>query len=312
MSKSERITLNLPTLDDVRLWEERLGRLKAEEAEMKARHAAEEKALKTKRTRLERLVAAASAFVEIIDEAEPETDSEQRVVEVEATPAPGAPAARPGVRRGKAQTWTATIYKIIRKSGRGMSYSEVKDELGKTHLGDTLKRTEKAFYGGIGKLAEKKKIVKHNGRLYTRTIYRRFMEDVAAGRVAELPAPPIGGEESPNEIAVERFLSSRPDGATTVEIVDSLLINPPPDLAVTKNRNSIYNLLARHRKRGKLIRRGDRYYLPQQEGETPGPFEPSASYHYGNGNGAPSPTGNGEFGLSAALPGTGRTDPLGP
>ena len=299
MSEKEALSLNLPTPDEIRQWEEKREQLQAEEADMRARHAAEEKSLRMKITRLGKLIAAAAAFVE--DEAGVKPESGQRP-----PPAPSEPSTRPPsikIRRRKGETWPATILAAIRHAGRGMTYSELKEEIAKTHLGETLSRTEKAFYGGIGKLADRRKIIKYKGRVYTPAAHRQFMADVAAGRTADIPAPTTGGE-SPNEIAVKRFLSNRPDGATTPEILENLLNNPPPDLAVTKNRNSIYNLLKRERGKGKLAKRGDRYYLPPSKDKAPGSEEPSASNHHDDGNGTPSSSGNGGTHISlAALPG---------
>lgn len=305
MSENETTSVNLPTTDDVRRWLERLDRLKAGEAEMKARHTAEEKVLKMKLTRLDKLIAAASAFVEAEAEVKSEQSPKPHAEELATVhvPSTSTPSAKTGRQRAKNKTWTATILKIVKKAGRGMTYGELKEEIAQTHLGETLKRTEKAFYGGIGKLAKNDKIIKHKGRVFTQSVYRQFMEDVTAGRAVDFPTPSSGGE-SPNEIAVERLLSSRPDGATASEIVVSLLVNPPPDLAVTKNRNSIYNLLTRQRKRGKLIRRGNRYYLSAPKDEALGSSEPSATNNHGGGNGGlPSSGGGGTSTSLAALPG---------
>lgn len=307
MSTATSTSPNLPTATDLLRWREELDRLIAEESEMKARHAAEAKAIKVHRTRLDRLIEAASAFVDVeaeITDQVSETDAaEPSATEpAESTPLRAEPV-RPRSRRHRSKTWTATILKIVKTAGRGMTYNELKDQISKTHLGDTLKRTDKALYGGVGKLVEKKKIVKYKGRIYTPTAYRQFMDDVAAGRVADIRSSTSSGE-SPNEIAIKRFLSSRPDGAAINEIVDSLLNDPPPDLAVTKNRNSIYNLLARQRARGKLIRRANRYYLPHQDSEAPGSKEPGAPDHHGGGNGiSPSSGGNASSSSLAALPG---------
>lgn len=117
--------------------------------------------------------------------------------------------------------------------------------------------------------------------------------------------------ESPNKVAVVRFLKTKANGATTAEIVRHILTDPPSDLAVTKNRNSIYNLLARMRKDEELVRRGDRYYLPRPKDEAPDPEGSSAStVHRDAGRGDPvSTSGNGSHQLFAALPGASPAEP---
>ncbi len=300
-TSDEKSTRILPTREEVLRWQEELERLKEEEAAMKARHAAEERTIRERRTKLNKFVEYGMALVDMDAQSEPEPISEGPSKPVVTLTRKKLKKLRGRPARKRSKTWNATIKRIVVSSGRGMTYKEVKEEVAKTHLGETLRKTEKAFYGSIGKLSESDEIIKHHGRLYSPKAYHQFMQDVAAGRAIDTPAPSTSGSgESPNEIAIERFLGGCPDGATTSEILDNLLNNPPADLAVTKNRNSIYNLLVRQRKNGKLIRRGTRYYLPHQENEAPGSQEPSAPDHHGGGNGT-SPSSGGS--ASAARPG---------
>lgn len=310
-TSDEKSTRILPTREEVLRWREELERLKEEEAAMKARHAVEERAIRERRTMLNKFVEYGMALVDMDAQSEPEPISEgpSKPVVTLTRKKLKKPRARPARKRSK--TWNATIKRIVASSGRGMTYREVKEEVAKTHLGETLRKTEKAFYGSIGKLSESDEIIKHHGRLYSPKAYHQFMQDVAAGRTIDTPAPSTSGSgESPNEIAIERFLEGCPDGATTSEVINSLLNKPPPDLAVTKNRNSIYNLLARQRKRGKLNRRGGKYYLPAKKVETPNSEESGAPKHRGDRSGAPSSSGNGEKAFSlVALPGASPAHP---
>lgn len=291
MSATEKPAINLLARQEVLRWDEALERLKVEETDMKARHAAEERAIRDQRTKLTKLVEAGMALVDMDAQPELQAASEESAAPVVMPDQPKTKKQR--TRRG-GKSWTATIKRIITKSGLGMTHSEVKAEVTKTHLGKTLQTTEKSFYGAIGRLSESGDIIKHKGRLYSPKAYHRFMKDVAAGIAVDTPAPSSAGSGvSPNEIAIKRFLESRPNGATTSDIVDNLLNSPPDDLAVTKNRNSIYNLLSRQRENKNLIRRGDRYYLPSQIGETPDSEESGAQDHNGNGDGTSSSSGNG-------------------
>lgn len=251
---------------------------------MKARHAEEEARIKNKRTRLNKLIEAAAAFMDAMNDESPvEVDEKPVAVNLPEVEKPQVPSkseiARPATRRAGNQTWTATIHRVIQDEGRGLTYQELKEGLLKTHLGETLQRTDKAFYGGIAKLESRQMIIKHNGRLFSPSGYKRFMDDVAAGRVEDTPyvAASNSWQVSPNEEAVTRLLSRHPKGLTTSEIVESLLNDPPPDLAVTKNRNSLYNLLARERERGNLVKEGDTYSLPLPETESSGSDEEAAA-----------------------------------
>lgn len=277
-SRNESSSINLPTREDVLGWKEALDRLKVEESEMKARHAAEEKAIRNHRAKLDKLVEYGMQLVDL--DALPTEPT--LVPELAPDPAPNLHEEKPAptairMHRGRGKTWTATIKKAVIDGDRPMTYSEVKEAIGETHLGETLRRTDKAFYGGLSKLSGKGEIIKHRGHMFSPKAYQRFMDDVNAGRIEDFPDSPFSSSgPSPNEIAVERFLARRPGGATTVEIVNDLLTNPPEDLEVTTNRTSIYNLLNRHWRSGKLIRHGDRYSLPSAKNKAPDSEEPSA------------------------------------
>lgn len=263
MSGDGRKSNNLPTEGDLRLWKAELSGLEAEEAKMKERHAAEERALKAKINGFRKLVSAGEAFVGL------DLNIEQPVNR-SADKTPARAVSRKAPLRDK--SWTATIEKIALRADRGLEYSELREEIGKTHLAAKLKKSDKGFYGAIGKLAERDAIFKHNGRVFSPGAYKRFMADVADGRVQDINYSAHFGRGSPNKTAIKEILSQCPDGATTGEIVDTLLNNPPAHLDVSKNKNSLYNLLSNMHRDDELIKRGDRYYLStaQPDGSTEG------------------------------------------
>ena len=301
MTTSDDTMNSLPTRQQVLAWQETYERLEREYEDMKLRHAAEEKTCRDQIGKIAKLVEYGLKLVDL--GALPEGG--QKIAQESKRPLAGQKsstakthAANSTVHRPRkgGKSWTATIKRIVAKSEGGISYADLKSEVGETHLGETLKRTEKAFYGGISKLIDKQELVKHKGHLFTAPNYHKFMGAVKSGQVSDLVEPPaFGGRSSPNEIAVERYLATRPDGATTAEIFGDLLANPPSDLEVTKNRNSLYNLLKRQLANEKLVRKGDRYFLPDQKDETPDSVESSVSnVHHGNGGGAPLSTGGGK------------------
>ena len=301
MSAHSTSLFNYPTIEDVNRWENQLERLRDEEVEMKERHEAEEEAMRTRVERLGDLISAAAAFVEVDLERAENSAQAKHTEEARVTPPPSAAKTRHRQPRGK--TWTATILKIVEKAEHGMTYHELKGEIGKTHLSDRLRQTEKAFYSGIWKLTAKGKIIRHGDRVFLPAAYANFKTAVDSGLIDDLSDTRASGRRSPNEIAVERFLKSRPKGATTREIVDGLVNDPPPDLAVTKNRTTIYNLLSRYKKNNRLIERAGRYFLPSSSNETPGSNEPGVTNHKGGGNGASPSSGGRDHNSLAALPG---------
>ncbi len=301
MSMTGHPSIALPTTEDVNRWKLELDRVVTEESDMKARHAAEEKALRDRRTRLEKLVMAGAAFVEVtLSESQKPEPAPLSVVAPSSAQTPKPKVARRRQRRkqtsrSRARTWTATILKTLKVAGRGMTYAELKSEMAKTHLGETLSRTDRALYGGVGKLANRGQLVKHNGRLFTPDAYRRFMSDVATGKAVDRPAPPTGNRGSPNKVAIFTFLASRPGGATTAEIVHALLNDPPPGLKISENPTVIYNLLSNLKKRRELMRPGDRYFLPSPDNGAPGPNGPGDPSHHDAGGGTLASSGNGRL-----------------
>jgi hypothetical protein len=160
---------------------------------------------------------------------------------------------------GEGTTWTATIQGILDNAGRGLTYEELRAEVMKTQLGEKLKRTDKSFYGAIGKLAGSH-LVRHKGRLFANAAYEQFMKDVAAGKAVDKPAP-LAGHKSPMTDAVLEFLKTRAFGAISGEIVRELKKNPEFVPTLEKNKTHIYNILARLKSRDEIIKKGERYLL---------------------------------------------------
>ena len=207
MSERSTSLFNFPTIEDVRRWKTQFESLRAEETEMKARHeATKEGALRTKVEKLGDLISAAAAFVEIGLERAGNPAQSKHPEEARVTPPS---AAKTGHRQPRGKTWTATILKIVEESERGMTYHDLKDEIGKTHLSNRLRETEKAFYSGIWKLSTKGTIVRYRGWVFSPTAYAKFKADVDSGLIDDLPETGASARQSPNEIAVKRFLASR-------------------------------------------------------------------------------------------------------
>ncbi len=296
-NENETLPGSLPTAAALQEWREALDRLVIEETAMKERHAAEERAIRARRMKLEKLVSAAGAFLDAMD-----AGRAKQVAAQESNTS--APTEKLTMRRGAGKSWTATIRQIVESADRRLTYQEIKSEVAKTHLGETLSRTEKAFYGGIGKLAERDQIIRHKGWIFSVDAFNRHKALVDQGEATDEFAPTFtGGKTSPNEIAVRRYLTAHPEGVTSAMIVDHLLNSPPADLAVSKNKNSIYNLLSREVERKKLVRRANKFYLPKDKNEAPDSNEPGAPKHHGGGRGGPSSSGNGRLrGPVVALP----------
>jgi len=161
--------------------------------------------------------------------------------------------------------WTATMLKILTEANRPMTYVELKAAIAKTHLGPKLLRTEKSFYGSVGKLEDRKQAVRHGRRVSTTSVHERFMRDVAAGLVKDEPVHNSGGEHrSPVKTALLDFLEANSQGATIAEIIGNLEKRPELDLSDRNSKTAVYNLIARLVRREVLSRDGSVIRLPHR------------------------------------------------
>jgi hypothetical protein len=96
--------------------------------------------------------------------------------------------------------------------------------------------------------------------------YARFLDDVAAGKVIDNPAP-TPGQRSPMGEAIKEFLTTREFGAISGEIVRELSKTPAFEAAIRKNPTHVYNVLKRLIKREEIFKKGERYLLATAQQE---------------------------------------------
>ena len=274
------MSVGLPTAEDLRQWRKERDRLAAEEHDIKRRKA-----------QLDKLIDAGKAFV---GEGRRDVSKAQR-----AAPALSKTAEVPKIDRKTGKSWTETMKEIAQSAERALTYQELKEEVGKTHLGKRLRETEAAFYGAIGKLSEKEEIVRYKGHVFSPEAYARFSADLKAGKIPDIKEP-RGSHRSPIRDAIFKLLENYPRGRTTAQIIEVLQKNPDTVEAVKKNKTPVYNLLSRLTKRRDIMKRGKKYQLPPSKNKAPGSEEPGALDRHGDGGGTPSSPGNGMSARSSA------------
>lgn len=179
------------------------------------------------------------------------------------TIAPAAPAPQASARKSKSGGWVPTMLDILVRANRPMAYADVKDAISKTHLGPTLARSDKGFYGSIAKLVARKQIIREGGRLFTPAVYEQFKKDVAAGLATDEPINNTGGNHtSPRRDAILDLLRANPRGVRTSEIVERLARMPELKLSDKNSVTAVYNLIARLVKRQVLLKDGSVVRLP--------------------------------------------------
>jgi hypothetical protein len=157
-------------------------------------------------------------------------------------------------RTRKPTSWPKVIYDIVHKSPDGVWYGEIKTAVAKTHLGATLERTDKAFYGALGKLDKAGFIVRHNGRAFTKKAYARFRKAVEEGRLTDEPVTPHSGQRSPARDAISQYLQTHPAGAPIAELFTMLERDAGIQFEGKNSKTIVYNLIARLIKRGHLTK----------------------------------------------------------
>lgn len=159
-------------------------------------------------------------------------------------------------------TWTGVMEQILARGGK-FSFDGLKAEVGKTHLAKKLAKTEKSFYGAIGKLAAAGTLVKHKGWLFHKKSFVEFQQSVAAGLEKDDEAPRVNAaHHSPFGEAIKAFMVKRPQGAESKEIVDELRHTPEFADTIDRHKSHLYNVLARLVDQGELMKGGGRYYRP--------------------------------------------------
>ncbi len=134
-------------------------------------------------------------------------------------------------------------------------------EVGKTVLSKKLEKTDKSFYGAIGKLAEKGTLKKHNGWLFSAPFYAEFVKDVDAGRAVDERAPnQNSAHQSPFGDAIKAFMGSRTAGATSAEIIQELRKTPEFLDTIERHKTHTYNVLSRLVEQGELVKGGGKYF----------------------------------------------------
>lgn len=170
-------------------------------------------------------------------------------------------AASSAKRSGDDATWTATIYQIVAVAQRGITHSELRREVAKTHLSERLAHSDKGFYGGIAKLKERGRLVRHGRRLFTPA---NLHSARAAGWLEEDDdAENTALTRSPMGEAIVGILANHGDGMVSGELIARLRHDREFARQMTANKTHFYNVIGRLVSRGILEKDGKVYRLPR-------------------------------------------------
>lgn len=254
---------NFPSLDSLRKMRE------ADEvlARREARHRAAMDEIIKRRRAISEWVSQTEALFRDIDDLVGDIDED------DATPSPEVSEKsqpEPPKKRGKRVlkgAWTTTIKELVEQADRPVRYDELRDMIQKTDLADTLKKTEKSFYGAIGRLANNDEIVREDGYVFSHEAYERYQQDLRDGGK---PLPKSHhGHASPAADEIKAYLRTRPThGATSAEIIEHLKTTEVRE-SIENNKSFAYNVISRLSGRKEIIKAGKRYRLPDENEEAP-------------------------------------------
>ncbi|TIN18608.1 MAG: hypothetical protein E5Y31_25725 [Mesorhizobium sp.] len=162
-------------------------------------------------------------------------------------------------------TWTRFLENYVNSVDRPVDYDELRQAISNGSLGLKLKKSDKTFYGAIGKLTDSHRIVKEDGWIFSVAGYHEYKRKVAKGEIT--PLPPSSSEQHARRSRigdeVKRFLKTQTNGATGRQIIDHVLQIQEFQKVVGRNNTNVYNALARLMKRHELRKIGTTYYSPE-------------------------------------------------
>ncbi len=165
-------------------------------------------------------------------------------------------------------TWTSFIESYVNSASRGIDYPELRQAVANSVLAPKLEKTDKSFYGAIGKLVDARKLFKANGLLFNPSAFARLQEQINSGEVAAQRAPAY--RESPMADAILEALKRSDGGMTSRELVSSIRALDEFREVVERNATSVYNVLSRMTKRGQIRKDGTTYHLAPERNENSG------------------------------------------
>jgi hypothetical protein len=178
----------------------------------------------------------------------------------------GVSSERKPTKRVSKGSWTNTILALVTGTNHPISYDELREMIMDTHLARTLEKTDKSFYGAIARLANSGKIIRESGHVFTTESYEQFQKNMKRGLVKPLPKVSYG-TSSPTAEAIHEYLRTRPvHGATSGEIIAFLKTTDLRE-KIDRNKTFAYNVLSRMRDREEIVKSGDHYRLPNENGE---------------------------------------------
>jgi hypothetical protein len=160
-------------------------------------------------------------------------------------------------------TFIAAVTKIVDAHEDGITTTQIREILLRSPLADRLLASDKGFYHAFPKLQERRRIVRHNGRIFSNHALDAHLAAVAAGIKSE-PGPEALKSQSPLQSSILEIVSERP-GASSKEVIEQLVLDGKVNGSERTKVNSVYNSIATLISRGEIKKMDGRLFPPNSD-----------------------------------------------
>lgn len=150
----------------------------------------------------------------------------------------------------KTDTFIKAVLVIAQRFEDGATYDDIREAILKSPLADKYRKSDKGFYTGLAKLKRRGELVDHNGYVFTPANLEIYRRKVAAGLKPDKSRDP-GSEkrDSPVYHLVLEEIAKTP-GLIAKDVIARIRERDERSRTLTENENSVYNAIARLKKRG--------------------------------------------------------------
>lgn len=150
----------------------------------------------------------------------------------------------------RTDTFIKAVSVIAERFEDGATYDDIREAILKSPLADKYRKSDKGFYTSLAKLKHRGELVDHNGYVFTPANLEVYLRKVAAGLKPDKARDP--GSEKRDSPVYHLVLDTiaRTPGLIAKDVIARIRNRDERAKALTENENSVYNAIARLKKRG--------------------------------------------------------------
>lgn len=157
-------------------------------------------------------------------------------------------------------TWISEVDRVLQQASRGLTHSQLRDELRNSKIEAMASAGDKGFYNAIARLTKQGRLVKSGGLLYSAAFAFKFTQEGKA-----LPNAPFENKRKHGGSAalIIDALYDYEEGCTANELRTILAENPDAPKSLRDHGQYIYNILANTIGAGDVAKLGEKYILTE-------------------------------------------------